>query len=115
MKAKRSKQELQEAASLIEDITHDNIEKRMAAARKVGFIAEVLGGDRVKSELIPFLRKGSSEMRQKWSTMRPVSSWKCLRTSRCCAMSLEGVMLSKVCCHWSKMDLNTRKSGCATW
>jgi hypothetical protein len=59
MKGKRSKQEVQEASLLISDLTDDSLEKRINAAKNLRFIAEVLGSDRIKSELLPFLRKGS--------------------------------------------------------
>lgn len=58
MKAKKSKQEVQDASSLINDFTDENIEKRVNAAKNVAFIADVLGGERVKAELIPFLKEG---------------------------------------------------------
>ena len=70
MKGKKNKQELQEAASLIEDITHESIDKRVGAAKKIAFIAEVLGGERVKSELLPFLRKCTILSKQKSLMMR---------------------------------------------
>ena len=44
MKSKRSKQEVQEAASLISDFTDEKVEKRVNAARNIHFIGEVLGG-----------------------------------------------------------------------
>ncbi len=49
MKAKRSKQEVQEASSLISDFSDDSIEKRINAAKNICFIAEILGGERVKA------------------------------------------------------------------
>ncbi len=58
MKGKKSKQEVQEASILINDLTDEAVEKRVNAARSIRFIAEVLGSERIKSELIPFLRKG---------------------------------------------------------
>lgn len=48
MKGKKSKQEVQEASSLINDFTDEKIEKRVNAAKNVAFIADVLGGERVK-------------------------------------------------------------------
>jgi|JI9StandDraft_2_1071091.scaffolds.fasta_scaffold537801_1 hypothetical protein len=57
MKAKKSKQEVQEVTTLINDFSDENIEKRVNAAKNVVFIAEVLGGERVKAELIPFLKE----------------------------------------------------------
>lgn len=59
MKAKKSKQEVQEASTLISDFTDENIEKRIHAAKNIIFVAEVLGGERVKNELIPFLKEGT--------------------------------------------------------
>lgn len=49
MKPKRSKQEVQEAAALINDFTDENIDKRINAARNVHLIGEVLGGERIKA------------------------------------------------------------------
>lgn len=49
MKPKKSKQEVQEASSLINDFTDENIEKRINAAKNIVFIAEVLGGERIKN------------------------------------------------------------------
>jgi hypothetical protein len=56
MKGKRSKQEVQDATQLISDFSDDSVEKRVSASKSIRLIAEVLGGERVKSELIPFLK-----------------------------------------------------------
>lgn len=44
MKPKKSKQEVLDASALISDFTDENIEKRINAAKKLPFIAEILGG-----------------------------------------------------------------------
>jgi hypothetical protein len=49
MKVKKSKQEVQEASILINDLTDENLEKRVNAAKSIRFIAEVLGNDRIKT------------------------------------------------------------------
>jgi hypothetical protein len=56
MKPKASKQMVQEASSLISDFTDENKDKRINASKRIPFVGEILGGDRIKSELIPFLR-----------------------------------------------------------
>jgi hypothetical protein len=53
---------VQEASILINDLTDESVEKRVGAARSIRFIAEVLGSERVRSELIPFLKKGKDCM-----------------------------------------------------
>lgn len=49
MKGKRTKQEVQEASTLIADLSEDNLEKKVQAARNISFIGEVLGSDRIKA------------------------------------------------------------------
>ena len=66
MKGKRSKQDVQEASMFISDLTDESLEKRVNAAKNLRFIAEVLGSDRIKTELLPFLRKGRHGVTQKW-------------------------------------------------
>jgi hypothetical protein len=56
MKPKRSKQEVQDATQLISDFSDETVEKRINASKSIRLIAEILGGERVKSELIPFLK-----------------------------------------------------------
>lgn len=56
MKPKKTKQEVLDASSLISDFADENIDKRINAAKKLPFIAEVLGAERVKNELIPYLK-----------------------------------------------------------
>lgn len=70
MKGKRSKQEVQEASIFISDLTDESLEKRVNAARNLRFIAEVLGSDRIKTELLPFLRKCTHAHTQKWCSTR---------------------------------------------
>lgn len=73
MKGKRSKQEVQEASLLINDLTDESLDKRVNAAKNLRFIAEVLGSDRVKSELLPFLRKGNYLLTQRSFSIREQS------------------------------------------
>ena len=49
MKGKKSKQEMQEASALIADFTHELKENRINAARRILFIGEVLGPERIKN------------------------------------------------------------------
>lgn len=85
MKGKRSKQEVQEASLLISDLTDESLEKRVNAAKNLRFIAEVLGSERAKSELLPFLRKGTHGRTQRWSSTRAQWSARWSASSRASA------------------------------
>mgnify|MGYP006340143075 CR=1 FL=1 len=57
MKAKKSKQEVQEVTTLINDFSDENIEKRVTAAQNVVFIADVPGAFPYRF-LVPLLEEG---------------------------------------------------------
>ena len=45
-------------ASLIDELKHDDVQHRLNSVNKLLVIAEALGQDRTRDELIPFLHNG---------------------------------------------------------
>lgn len=109
MKGKRSKQEVQEASLLISDLTDESLEKRVAAAKSLRFIAEVLGPERTKSELIPFLRKGSRALTQRWYSTRAAWSLRWWASWTQWPKCWEAAWHSPSCCLCWKMGSSSRR------
>ena len=45
-------------ASLIDELKHDDVQYRLNSVNKLNVIAEALGEDRTRDELIPFIHNG---------------------------------------------------------
>lgn len=63
------KEEIAEVANLINDFMSEDVDKRINSAHNLRRIADTLGTDRVKKELIPFLKECNKLMSQRSTTM----------------------------------------------